>query len=142
MNKTSTIACPFSKSACRECGIYRGRHIEFCINPKYKAKPKNVDHPRGLTNEVAADWDSPEVINAPALVVNVEDDFNEWDQESWASKVQKQQVDSHGNTPVALERGNLRASGASIEEEAPRAGAPALVCGSCGGGDASPLLIG
>jgi hypothetical protein len=90
MSKTSTIVCPFSKSVCRECGIYRGRHIEFCINPKYRLTAPKKREPRGLTNEIATGWQSPEVIDSPALVVDVEDDFNEWDQESWASKVCKQ----------------------------------------------------
>ncbi len=30
------MMCPFSGSACRDCGIYRGRHQYLCYNKEYR----------------------------------------------------------------------------------------------------------
>ena len=74
----SAIVCPFSKAACRECGVYRGRHIEFCIHPKYRLGGRRSDKPRGLTNEVATGWDSPELAEFPAVLADIEDSYDEY----------------------------------------------------------------
>ena len=33
--------CPFSKMACRDCGIFRGRHFEMCYNPRLEKRVTN-----------------------------------------------------------------------------------------------------
>ena len=35
MAKTAKV-CPFSKVMCRECAVYRGRHMEICFDAGYR----------------------------------------------------------------------------------------------------------
>ncbi len=35
------MLCPFSKKACRECSLYRGRHHYLCLYPSYGGSLKD-----------------------------------------------------------------------------------------------------
>jgi hypothetical protein len=76
MVKKGNIVCPFSKVACRECAIYRGRHIDFCALPKYRVNGTRPEHHGAAKNQVLLGWDFPETIGTnPNTLVDIEDDF-------------------------------------------------------------------
>jgi len=29
------MVCPFSRQQCRECALFRGRHFNLCLSPRY-----------------------------------------------------------------------------------------------------------
>ncbi|MGA3173025.1 MAG: hypothetical protein ABSE25_01205 [Syntrophorhabdales bacterium] len=72
MSKT-IIVCPFSKAACRECAIYRGRHVELCAASRRPANGTNVERPRVKSSAVFTCWDFPDIGESPGRMVNIED---------------------------------------------------------------------
>ncbi len=41
------LVCPFSMKACRECGIFRGRHFGHCYFPKFEKRIANKEELEG-----------------------------------------------------------------------------------------------
>ena len=71
MSSTITM-CPFSKMACRECAIYRGRHVELC-SARLRLKGAKVDRPRAKSSAVFTCWEFPDIPDSPKCMVNIED---------------------------------------------------------------------
>jgi len=73
--------CPFSRKPCRECGIFRGRHLSLCHYPQYQSQQWNpeasitgsqpVEKPISPTNNTRFEF--PELPENPAWLVNPED---------------------------------------------------------------------
>jgi len=68
---TKTV-CPFSKMACRECAIYRGRHVELC-GARFRQSGAKVDRPRARSSAVFTCWEFPDIPDSPKCMVNIED---------------------------------------------------------------------
>jgi hypothetical protein len=64
--------CPFSKVPCRECAIYRGRHIEMCAAAR-KREGADSERPRVKSSEVFTCWEFPDIEESPGRMVNIED---------------------------------------------------------------------
>jgi hypothetical protein len=69
MSKTAT-RCPFSKMMCRECAIYRGRHVELC---SVRANGTKADRPKAQGSAVFTCWEIPDIPDSPDTMVNIED---------------------------------------------------------------------
>lgn len=80
MPKLRTV-CPFSRKACRECGIFRGRHLSLCHYPQYQehqwnrqeciAGRQTVEKP--LSNHGGIRFAFPELPEKPDWLSNLED---------------------------------------------------------------------
>jgi hypothetical protein len=64
--------CPFSKMACRECAVYRGRHVDLC-SARLRLKGAKVDRPRAKSSAVFTCWEFPDIPDSPKCMVNIED---------------------------------------------------------------------
>lgn len=62
--------CPFSKMMCRECAVYRGRHVELC---SFRANGAKVDRPKAEGSGVFTCWEFPDITGSPNIMVNIED---------------------------------------------------------------------
>ena len=69
MSSTITV-CPFSKTACKECAIYRGRHVELC---SFRANGAKADRPKAESSAVFTFWEFPDIPDGPNIMVNIED---------------------------------------------------------------------
>ncbi len=71
-----TMICPFSRSVCQECPIYRGRHAGFCFAEGYrKETAENAPRPKRTAEAAAAAFGTllDELFN-PNVMSNIEDD--------------------------------------------------------------------
>lgn len=76
MSKTITrtiTVCPFSKMACRECAIYRGRHVDLCGASKRGSNGTSVERQRVKSSAVLTCWEFPDVGEPAGAMVNIED---------------------------------------------------------------------
>ncbi len=71
MLSTVTV-CPFSKMACRECAVYRGRHVELC-GVRFRLKEAKVDRPKAKSSAVFTCWEFPDIPDNPNVMVDIED---------------------------------------------------------------------
>ena len=72
MSRTITV-CPFSKMVCRECAIYRGRHVELCAASRQRQR-EQVRRGQGLrSSAVFTCWEFPDIPDSPGRMVNIED---------------------------------------------------------------------
>ena len=71
MSSTITM-CPFSKMACRECAVYRGRHVDLC-SARLRLKGAKVDRSRATSSAVFTCWEFPDIPDNPKCMVNIED---------------------------------------------------------------------
>ena len=71
MSGTITV-CPFSKVACRECAVYRGRHVELC-GARFRMSGTKVDRPRAKSSAVFTCWEFPDIPDSPNRMVDIED---------------------------------------------------------------------
>ncbi len=69
MSKTAS-KCPFSKMICRECAIYRGRHVELC---SFRMNGTKADRPKAESSGVFTGWEFPDIPDGPNVMVNIED---------------------------------------------------------------------
>ncbi len=77
------LVCPFSMKACRECGIFRGRHLGLCYVPKYQghvinkeeltAKGEKIEKPKQKTGNTRFEF--PDLPENPKWSSNLEDCF-------------------------------------------------------------------
>ncbi|MGD0229915.1 MAG: hypothetical protein ABSC19_06080 [Syntrophorhabdales bacterium] len=73
VTKTITV-CPFSKLECRECAIYRGRHVEMCSAARHRSNGASADRRKEVQScAVFTHWDFPEIPDSPNIMVNIED---------------------------------------------------------------------
>jgi hypothetical protein len=72
MSKIITV-CPFSKRACRECAIYRGRHVELCAASRHRTDETGGKRPKVRSSAVFTCWEFPDVPDSPGRMVNIED---------------------------------------------------------------------
>jgi hypothetical protein len=74
MAKT-VLVCPFSKSTCIECPIYRGRHTNVCFAAGYHGGTlhKGANNRTKPTNGSNVRWELPEDLNFRANLKNYED---------------------------------------------------------------------
>ena len=72
MSGTITV-CPFSKTACKECAIYRGRHVELCSGARFRVSGAKVDRPKAKSSAVFTCWEFPDIPDSPNCMVNIED---------------------------------------------------------------------
>lgn len=80
MSKLQPV-CPFSRKACRECGIFRGRHLSLCHYPQNLSQQWNpadsitdrqpVAKPLSPNNSTRFEF--PDLPEKPAWLVNPED---------------------------------------------------------------------
>jgi hypothetical protein len=73
--------CPFSKQACRECGIFRGRHLSLCKYPQYREHHwssndvigyrQAIEKPMSVSGGVRFEF--PELPERPTWLANLED---------------------------------------------------------------------
>lgn len=74
MSKSEDVTvCPFSRSLCRECAIYRGRHFELCAAHNYKLRATKGIHTKAWSHEVFEKWDMPEIPDGANIIVDIED---------------------------------------------------------------------
>jgi hypothetical protein len=75
------IVCPFSRKACIECGIFRGRHSGLCYFPEYQERVMNKEElvlgGRKAERPVWVDgntrFEFPELPENPKWLANLED---------------------------------------------------------------------
>lgn len=77
------VLCPFSRKACRECGIFRGRHLGLCYFPAHQdrilnkeelaAKGQKIEKPKPANGNTRFDF--PELPENPKWLANLEDLF-------------------------------------------------------------------
>ena len=74
------MLCPFSKQLCRECPIYRGRHLNICSAPKdgcgSGGSRKTTDRKLGSRADDFEEWKvlkQPGIPGSPKWLANVED---------------------------------------------------------------------
>ena len=75
------LRCPFSKKACRECGLFRARHLSLCYYPQYQenlwnredliACKQKVEKPKATTDDTRFEF--PEFLKNPQWRANLED---------------------------------------------------------------------
>ena len=73
--------CPFSRKACRECGIFRGRHLSLCHYPQNQdhqwikedliATNQMVRKPMSTNGSIRFEF--PELPENPTWLANLED---------------------------------------------------------------------
>jgi len=78
------MICPFSGSACRDCGIYRGRHQYLCYRKEYRGylldknnkryKKTNEDIKKNIYERDSLFFHVPkEILKSSAIIRDVED---------------------------------------------------------------------
>lgn len=74
------MVCPFSKQLCRECPIFRGRHLNLCSvrkNAGGSREAKPIDGSRlGSKDTDFEQWrlfEPPVMPRSPKLICNIED---------------------------------------------------------------------
>ncbi|MGO9119824.1 MAG: hypothetical protein ACLQPD_19710 [Desulfomonilaceae bacterium] len=74
------MLCPFSKQLCRECPIYRGRHLNICSAPKdvcgSGGSRKTAGCRLGSRADDFEEWKAlkqPGIPGSPKLLANIED---------------------------------------------------------------------
>jgi hypothetical protein len=72
MSKTITV-CPFSKMVCRECAIYRGRHVELCAASRQRTNGTSAKRPEKRSSAALTCWEFPDIPDSPGRMVNIED---------------------------------------------------------------------
>ena len=72
--------CPFSKDICRECPIYRGRHLGVCSGGKEEGREWGSRMVRGHEAERRSDdyeaWKelkAPSIPRSPKMLADIED---------------------------------------------------------------------
>jgi hypothetical protein len=65
--------CPFSRTICRECAIYRGRHLELCAFHNYKLRATKGTQTKAWTTELFTKWEMPEIPDGAHIMVDIED---------------------------------------------------------------------
>jgi hypothetical protein len=74
MSKSQDITvCPFSRTVCRECAIYRGRHFELCAAHNYRLKATKGTYTKARNVEVFTKWEMPEIPDGANIIVDIED---------------------------------------------------------------------
>jgi hypothetical protein len=71
-SKAITV-CPFSKVACRECAIYRGRHFELCGAASHHPRKDKADRHTVESSKVFSHWDFPDLPENSNIMVDIED---------------------------------------------------------------------
>jgi hypothetical protein len=65
--------CPFSGNVCKECGIFRGRHVGTC-GGYLKRHQTGAERPKFKSSEMfVTDWELPELVDDSKTMVNIED---------------------------------------------------------------------
>ena len=70
---TSTTVCPFSGAECRQCAVFRGRHLELCSVSNYRLKGANGTRRKVWCSEVFTKWEMPEIPDGTNIMVDIED---------------------------------------------------------------------
>jgi len=70
---TIVAVCPFSKTVCRECAIYRGRHVELCTFSRNRSNGTKTDKAKARGDEVFTKWEMPDLADCSTMMVNIED---------------------------------------------------------------------
>ena len=75
------LRCPFSKKACRECGLFRARHLSLCYYPQYQenlwnredlmSSMQKFEKPTAPTYNTRFEF--PEFLKNPQCLANLED---------------------------------------------------------------------
>ncbi len=74
MSKSRDVTvCPFSRTVCRECAIYRGRHFELCASHNYRLKATKGVQTKAWSTEVFTKWEMPEIPDGANIMVDIED---------------------------------------------------------------------
>ena len=69
--------CPFSRTICRECAIYRGRHFELCAAHNYRLRTTKGTNTKAWQTEVFSKWDMPDIPDGANIMVDIEDFIEE-----------------------------------------------------------------
>ena len=72
MAKDVTV-CPFSRGVCRECAVFRGRHLELCAFHNYRLRETKGIQTKAWSSEVFTKWEMPDIPDGPNIVVDIED---------------------------------------------------------------------
>lgn len=72
MSKDVTV-CPFSRTVCRECAVFRGRHLELCAFHNYRLRETKGTHVKSWSSEVFTKWEMPDLPDSPNIMVDIED---------------------------------------------------------------------
>jgi len=72
VSSKAIVVCPFSKVPCRECAIYRGRHMELCARFRNQGGA-DAERPRVKSSAVFTCWEFPDIEESPDRMVNIED---------------------------------------------------------------------
>jgi len=74
MSKAKDVTvCPFSRTVCRECAIYRGRHFELCACHNYRLRETKGVRTKAWSSEVFIKWEMPEIPDGANIMVDIED---------------------------------------------------------------------
>ena len=74
MSKVKDVTlCPFSRTVCRECAIYRGRHFELCACHNYRLRETRGAQTKAWSSEVFTKWEMPEIPDGANIMVDIED---------------------------------------------------------------------
>jgi len=74
MSKVKDVTvCPFSRTVCRECAIYRGRHFELCACHNYRLRETKGARTKAWSSEVFTKWEMPEIPDGANIMVDIED---------------------------------------------------------------------
>jgi hypothetical protein len=75
------LVCPFSRKACKECGIFRGRHLGLCYFPAYQGRIANkeeilatgqvIEKPKPAQSSTK--FELPDIPESSTRMVNIED---------------------------------------------------------------------
>jgi hypothetical protein len=73
--------CPFSRKACKECGIYRGRHLSLCKYPQYQEHHWNRENliacrqtiEKPIPTNGSIRFEFPDLSEKPTWPANLED---------------------------------------------------------------------
>jgi hypothetical protein len=74
MSKIKDVTvCPFSRTVCRECAIYRGRHFELCACHNYRLRETKGARTKAWSSEVFTKWEMPDIPDGANIMVDIED---------------------------------------------------------------------
>ncbi|HUJ68767.1 MAG TPA: hypothetical protein VLW86_04555 [Syntrophorhabdales bacterium] len=74
MTKVKDVTvCPFSRTVCRECAIYRGRHFELCACHNYRLRETKGARTKAWSSEVFTKWEMPDIPDGANIIVDIED---------------------------------------------------------------------
>ena len=74
MSKVKDVTvCPFSRTVCRQCAIYRGRHFELCACHNYRLRETKGARTKAWSSEVFTKWEMPEIPDGANIMVDIED---------------------------------------------------------------------